>query len=259
MYEELDVGRHQANPPALFHTLTEFPRAMLEVSHLTMMFPALSMRPKGDNHPLLLIPGFLASDLSLSMLRRYLTSLGYKAETWGFGRNTGRPEHLYDHLPEKLLEMAETYAEPVSLIGQSLGGVYARELAKEFPQATRQVITMGSPFGARNSGVAIQLVRRLVEQQSGRDVDELIELMVTKGPQVSPDVPVTAIYSKSDGVVHWRVCREAEEDHRTQNIEVNGSHCGMGFNATIYYIIADRLAQCMDNWTRFEWRTGPRH
>ncbi len=253
MYEEFDVSRHQASPPALFHTLTEFPRAFLEMTHLTMMFPALSMRPRGDKHPLLLIPGFLASDSSLVMLQRYLGYLGYKAETWGYGRNTGRPEHLYDHLPEKLLDMAEKSGEPVSVIGQSLGGVYARELAREYPDATRQVITMGSPFGARNSGVAIQMVRRLLEQQSGKDMDELIEVIMTRGPHVAPDVPVTAIYSKSDGVVHWKVCRETREDHNTQNIEITGSHCGMGFNASIYYVIADRLAQDIENWARFEW------
>lgn len=211
------------------------------------------MMSRGDQHPLLLVPGFMAGDQSLSMLKRYLGFLGYRAETWGYGRNTGRPEHLFEHLPEKLQEMAEQSGEPVSLIGQSLGGVYARELARDYPELTRQVITLSSPFGARNSTTTIGLLRHLFRQQSGMSVEEMIEIMAERDHQISPNVPLTAIYSKSDGVVHWQACKEATEDHHTQNIEVSGSHSGMGFNPMVYYIIADRLTQGIDTWEHFSW------
>jgi pimeloyl-ACP methyl ester carboxylesterase len=257
LYEELDVRAQRSNPPALFNTLTELPRALFEFgslcTFLPTMFPALSLLSQGDRHPLLLIPGFLAGDQSLGILKRYLSCLGYDAQTWGYGQNTGRPEHLFDHLPEKLQQLADESGEPVSLIGQSLGGVYARELAREHPEVTRQVITLGSPFGANTGGTTIQALQELFRQSSGMSVEDMADLMAERDSHISPDVPVTAIYSKGDGVVHWEVCREADEDHHTQNIEVPGSHCGMGFNSLIYFIIANRLSQDMDSWGKFSW------
>jgi pimeloyl-ACP methyl ester carboxylesterase len=201
----------------------------------------------------LLIPGFLAGDSSLGVLKRYLTRMVYQAETWGLGRNTGRSEHLFDYLPERLHEMAAQAGEPVSLIGQSLGGVFGRELARQYPDQVRQVITMGSPFGAKNSAVTMRALTHLYKASSGDTVHEMLSMMQERRIQDSPDVPVTAIYSKGDGVVHWRACREMVEDHKTQNVEIIGSHCGMGFNPAIYYILADRLAQNPDSWSRFGW------
>ena len=257
MYEQLDPSRYRTRPPALINTLTEIPRALLELGSLQAMWPSLSVARRGERHPLLLIPGFMAGDGSLAMLKRYLKFLGYHPETWGFGRNTGQPEHLFDHLPEKLSEMARQWGEPISLVGQSLGGVFARELAREFPGHVRQVITLGSPFGARNSAIAMRALTHLFRISSGRTVEEMLQLMRDRELHRSPDVPVTAIYSKGDGVVHWESCMEEDEDHHTQNIQVPGSHCGMAFNGVIYYIIADRLAQDPMDWEHFSWRSRP--
>ena len=258
MYESLDVSAYRTRPPSLLNTLTEIPRALVEVGSLHAMLPSLSLARRGDRHPLLLIPGFMAGDMSLGLLKRYLRYLGYQPETWGYGRNMGHPEHLFDHLPEKLDEMADRYGEPVSLLGQSLGGVYARELAREHPERVRQVITMGSPFSARNGAVTMKFLPHLFQASTGRSVEEMVELMNGHILDQSPDVPVTAIYSKGDGVVHWEACMEVSEDHHTQNIQVPGSHCGMAFNGAIYYIIADRLAQDTENWKPFSWRTRAR-
>lgn len=252
LYEELDVARHRSKPPAFLNTLTELPRAMLEIGGLYSMLPSLSLANRGDSHPLLLVPGFMAGDASLGMLRRYLKFLGYSPETWGFGRNMGSPDHLFDHLPERLAEMADRAGEPVSLIGQSLGGVFSRELAREYPEFVRQVITLGSPFRITGSANTMQGLSHLFQLSSGRSVDEVIAMLKDRDFHRSPDVPLTAIYSKTDGVVHWESCREAEEDHHTQNIQVPGSHCGMGFNGLIYYIIADRLSQKIDGWQKFD-------
>ena len=258
MYEQIDVGHYRSEPPALLNTLTEIPRALVELGSLHALMPSLSMLRRGDEHPTLLIPGFMAGDGSLGMLKRYLRYLRYSPETWGFGRNTGHPEHLFDHLPEKLAEMAEKWGEPVSLIGQSLGGVFARELAREFPQYVRQVITMGSPFGVRNSAVTMRALSHLYEASSGKTIDDMVAIMRDRNTHESPDVPVTAIYSKGDGVVHWSSCMETDEDHHTQNIRVPGSHCGMAFNGAIYYIIADRLSQDVSSWQHFNWRPSAR-
>lgn len=252
MYESLPVRQYRVKRPSMFHTLTEAPRALMELGYLVTSLPTLSLARRGDRHPLLLIPGFMAGDTSLALLKRYLRGLGYQPETWGFGRNLGKPEHLFDHLPERLMEMADRAGEPVSLIGQSLGGVFARELAREFPEITRQVITMGSPFGMQNDAFTLKALTKLYRVSSGRSIREMVELMREREAHISPDVPMTAIYSRGDGVVHWGACREAEENHHTQNIEVLGSHCGMGFNAMIYYIISDRLAQSVDQWKKFK-------
>ena len=256
LYEQLDVENHRSKPPAFLNTLTELPRAMLEIGGLLSLLPSLSLTAsvmaRGDKHPLLLVPGFMAGDASLVLLRRYLGYLGYQPETWGFGRNTGSPEHLFDHLPERLAEMADKAGEPVSLIGQSLGGVYSRELAREYPALVRQVITLGSPFRTSGTANTVRGLSHIFRLSSGKSVDEVVDMLKDRDFHESPDVPLTAIFSKGDGVVHWESCREAVEDHHTQNIQVPGSHCGMGFNSLIYYIIADRLAQQIDGWKKFD-------
>lgn len=254
LYEEIDVTRYQSRPPLLFNTLTEAPRALFEASHLLAMMPSLSLSARGDKHPLLMIPGFLAGDASMAMMKRYLAWMGYQPQTWGLGRNFGHPEHLFDHLPERLIEIAETAGEPVSLIGQSLGGVFARELAREFPDHVRQVITLGSPFGVSDNAGTLRTLAKLFRTTSGKTTQEMMSLMRDRSLHESPNVPVTAIYSKGDGVVNWEACLEEKEDCLTQNIEVPGSHCGMAFNSTIYYIIANRLSQAVKSWEKFRWQ-----
>jgi pimeloyl-ACP methyl ester carboxylesterase len=251
LYEELDVPGHRSAAPPLINALTEVPRTLIEMSGLLASLPLLSTLPRGDGHPVMLLPGFLAGDESTAALRRYLKGMNYEALPWELGRNTGRPEILQVHLIERFQEIQAQYDVPISLIGQSLGGVFARELARIFPEEVRQVITLGSPFGTRHGKSTLPLVRRMFEQQSGMTVEEMRELLEELDPHLSPPVPMTAIYSRGDGIVNWRVCREAEEDSQTENIEVCGSHCGMGFNARIYYIIANRLAQPAGSWQKF--------
>lgn len=231
--------------------MTEFPRTLFEIGSLFAAMPLLAGQRRGDGHPVLVLPGFLAGDESTGILRRYLAHLGYTPLPWGLGRNTGRPELMQSHLPERLRAVASQYGRKITLIGQSLGGVFARELAKLQADTVRQVITLGSPFGTRHGGSAMSLVRHLFEQQSGMSIDAMRKLMLDEASTSSPPVPVTAIYSKGDGIVNWRVCREQVEDHQTQNIEVPGSHCGMAFNPAIYHVVADRLAQPEDDWQKY--------
>ena len=254
MYEELDVNERPAGPPSMLNSVWEVPRTLFEMAGLVATFPLLGSLPRGDGHPVLVLPGFLAGDESTLVLRRYLRSMGYHSLPWSMGRNTGRPEFIQKLLPERLLGLSDELGTGISIIGQSLGGVFGRELARLYPDRVRQVITLGSPFAIRHSNTTMPLIRRLFEQSTGMGVEAMRELLVAMDPGVSPPVPLTAIYSKGDGVVNWRVCREAREDHQTQNIEVFGSHCGMAFNPAIYYIIADRLSQPEDSWQKFESR-----
>ena len=111
------------------------------------------------------------------------------------------------------------------------------------------MITLGSPFSMSGSDASNGLVRRLFEQQSGVSVEQMRDRFADDS---SPPVPLTAIYSKGDGVVHWSGCMEKDEDAITQNIRVPGSHCGMGFNPIIYRIVADRLSQRVGEWAKYQ-------
>ena len=237
--------------------MTELPRTLVEMGILLAAMPGLAALPRGDGHPVLLLPGFMAGDESMTMLRSYLRYMGYKPESWNLGRNTGKPELLQNGLMRRVEELKQKYPNKFSIIGQSLGGVYAREIARIHPEAVRQVITLGSPFGVNSSESTMRLVGTLFKQQSGLSVEEMRDFIMSLDPHISPPIPVTAVYSKGDGVVNWRVCLEADEDDLTQNIRVCGSHCGMGFNAFIYLIAADRLSQPEDSWQKFNTRRFP--
>ena len=251
--EELPLEeRKKSRPPSLLNALTELPRTYMDISTLCMSLPLLANMPRGDGHPVMVLPGFMASDQSTLILRGYLKRLGYDVSGWGLGRNNGRFEIIHHILTERFLEIADAHGKKVTLIGQSLGGVFARELARFFPEKVRQVITLGSPFGVVNGSAANPLVRRIFELQSGLSIEEMRDAIMEIDPHKTPPVPLTAIYSKGDGVVNWRVCKEAFEDFETDNIEVFGAHCGMGFNAGIYRIIADRLSQPQDDWKKFK-------
>ena len=248
MYQELDVEKFRSKPPSLLNAMTEIPRTLLEIGTLSVSFPLLASLPKGDGHPVLVLPGFMAGDESTMVLRRYLSLMGYEPMRWNLGRNTGKPEIMERSLLERFESLSGRFGQKISLIGQSLGGVFARELAHLYPDEVRQVITLGSPFSMEDASGTNPLVEKLFERSAGLSVEEMQKkLEVTS----SPPVPTTAVYSKGDGVVNWRGCKEREIDERTQNIQVIGSHCGMAFNSAIYHIIADRLAQTENKWQKY--------
>lgn len=210
--------------------LAEGPRAVTELASLVSSAPFLYQAPRGERHPVLVLPGFGAGDRSTVVLREYIRSRGYDAHAWGLGTNLGPVPELLAALPRRLAAVfAAAGEQKVSLVGWSLGGVYARLLAHRFPKAVRQVVTLGSPFGAggRPGGLA------------GATVSEPL-----------PGVPSTAIFSKTDGIVPWRVAVERPSPS-AENIEVYGSHVGLGFNPAVFYAIADRLAQTEGGWQPF--------
>ena len=230
----------------------EGPRAAFEAQALVPSLPLLWTAPRGDGHPVLVLPGFTASDVSTRLLREYLRERGYAAHGWRLGRNLGMHREIGGRILRRLEELHARYGRKLSLVGWSLGGIFARELAKLAPERVRQVITLASPFGGEARGHRAGFLHESVygEELPPENRAWLNSLLPP------PPVPSTAIYSRSDGVVAWRACRELEAA-RTDNIEIVGSHCGLGAHPLVWYAIADRLAQPEDDWKPFDrggWR-----
>ena len=166
------------------------------------------------------------------------------------GRNLGPKTGLFEeHLKDRLDEITAHHERRLSIVGQSLGGVYAREIARQEPQWVRQVITLGSPFG--HFGGTAQFTEDMFESINGQTPSEIAELMVDH-LHLAPPVPNTSIYSKLDGIVAWRMSVQSDAEKDSENIEVVSSHCGMGFNPQVLYAVADRLAQDKENWQPFK-------
>ena len=239
----------QIRAPSALLALTELPRALAELGSLSLAAPLLASAPKGDGHPVLVLPGFVASDASTAVLRRYLKQLGYDTHAWELGRNLG-PRAIGregEKLVERLRVVHETTGEKVSLVGWSLGGVMARLLARRAPDAIRQVITLGSPFAGSPKASNVWRAYELLTGQKIDDAHTKAQLAEVSAP---PPVPATAIYSREDGVVAWQNCLEPAGPE-SENIQVHGSHLGLGVNPAVLYAIADRLAQPMDDWHPF--------
>lgn len=230
-------------PPSPWLGLLEPVRAMAELSLLPTAAALLAAAPTGDGHPVLVLPGFLGTDGSTWILRRYLNELGHRAEPWLLGRNDGLARGDAAALFERLIALhRESGGRKVSLVGWSLGGVMARMLARQRPDLVRNVVTLGSPF-----------------RSPRRQADSLHDVATERSRSFAdkpplPGVPCTAIFSRTDGVVAW--ARSVERSSGlSESIEVYGSHLGLGVNATVLYATADRLAQREGEWRPFD-RSG---
>ena len=206
--------------------------------------------PRGDGHPVLVIPGFLAGPFSTLLLRDMLRRLGYRVYDWGLGYNLGYRPTMNETLPARLHHMRErSDGRKVSIIGWSAGGIYARELTRALPDDVRSVITLGSPFRGNHQASTAWRVWRLVNR--GADATESVsESALTRRAQPL-SVPTTCIYSKSDGIVAWQCCMSLPGPE-TENVEVCSSHLGYGHNLETLSVIADRLAQPEGEWRAFQ-------
>lgn len=212
-------------------------RAPFEILRFLRGAPRLRDLPRGDGHPVILIPGFGADGLALVPLRRSLESLGYAAEDWGQGRNLGMRPAIRDALARRLEQLAHGDTRAVTLIGWSLGGVFARELARAYPHRVRRVITLGSPInGSPDANNMVRLFRLANRGRTHRPDREAFERR-----KLAPPVPCTAIYTRSDGIVDWRASVEREAAN-TQNLEVRGSHVGLVFNLDVLSRLAEIMA-----------------
>jgi pimeloyl-ACP methyl ester carboxylesterase len=233
--------------PSLALLALEF-RAPLELGSVLPAWPALQRAPAGDGHSVLVFPGLAASDPTTLPLRGYLASLGYATEGWAQGFNFGPRAGVLEAARRNLVDAFERSRRKVSLIGWSLGGVYARELAKELPDKVRCVITLGTPFAGPPRSTNAW---RVYELTSGRSIDQEHE---SRDLHLAPPVPTTSIYSRSDGIVAWQgSVQEAAFGHtECENIEVVASHIGMGVNPSAWWAVADRLAQLEGRWRPFD-------
>jgi hypothetical protein len=230
-------------PPSRIRLLFEA-RALHELASFAGARPFLNIAPRGDGHSVLVLPGLMANDASTQLLRGFLQGHGYDAHGWGLGRNFGLRPNLERQMLNRLGELRRSSGRKVSLIGWSLGGIYARQLAKQRPDDVRLVISLGSPFAGSPRATNAW---RIYEMASGRSVDE----PHSAGPlHETPPVPTTAIFSRSDGICAWQCCIE-NEGPQVENIEVNSSHCGLGHHPAVVYAIADRLAQPEGDWKPF--------
>jgi pimeloyl-ACP methyl ester carboxylesterase len=241
---------HRLRPPGLGLLLAEM-RGIFEFNASLLMSPLLMRAPKGDGHPVLALPGFLASDLSMMPMRRYLRELGYDAHAWQMGRNLGGLARMRVALRERLAEIHATTHRKVSLIGWSLGGVYARDLALHAHDMVRCVVTLGSPFA---NDVRATNATRLYEALSGETVGDDPEFLEAIAGDL--ELPATSIFSRSDGVVNWRTCL-LRPSATAENVEVYlASHVGLGVNPAVLWAVADRLAQHEGQFSQFD-RSGP--
>jgi pimeloyl-ACP methyl ester carboxylesterase len=224
----------------------ELPRAVGEMHALSQAVPLLRALPRGDGHRVLVLPGFTGDDRSTAALRWFLNDRGYRAMSWRLGRNLGPTDHILDGLQSLMTHMTAA-GERVSIIGWSLGGIFGRELARAEPEVVRCVITLGSPFRlgdrARQESHANGLYEALAELHSER-------ARVPHPPEEDRPamaVPVTNIYTRTDGVAPWRSCIDVH-GARCENVRVPGSHSGLGHNPIAFAVVADRLAQPEGAW-----------
>ena len=240
----------ELRPPSALLLMLEG-RVFWEFGAMLAATPWLRRLPRGDGHPVLVFPGMGANDLTTLPLRRFLDRLGYITRPWGQGFNVGPRDGVLKQCAADVRALADRHGRPASLIGWSLGGLYARELAKQLPEHTRGVITLGTPFTGHPRATNAW---RLFEMLSGQKAHDPAMVERLRTP---PPLPTTSIYSRSDGIVAWR-CSLNEPGPLAENIEVRASHTGMGMNPLALYAVADRLAQPHGAWQPFDPRGARR-
>ena len=248
--DRFDEAVQALRPPPLRYLASE-PRALLEYGWYLQSLVWLRTLPKGDGHPVLVLPGFTTGDTATRPLRRFLRGRRYKAYGWLQGLNLGLNDHLEVRMIRRLRDLYYRHGRRVSIIGWSLGGIYARELARLHPGFVRQVITLGSPF---NMHPRANHAWRLYERLSNEKIEAQTKRL--EGLEKPLEVPSSAVFTRTDGIVAWQCCLQ-ETGPEAENIEIYGSHCGLGHNPMALYVIADRLAQEADQWSAFD-RSGMR-
>jgi pimeloyl-ACP methyl ester carboxylesterase len=228
--------------------VTEPARTLASAGAFAAGLPLFALAPRGDAHPVLVLPGLMASDLSTHVLRSWLGRLGYPVVGWALGRNRGPSDEVTRQLPALVDRLANEHGAAVSIVGWSLGGIYARRLALRIPAQVRQVISLGSPFALAGRPVdgtpGARVYQRLNPGPTNR--------RVSRGSLSRPlPMPSTSVYSRWDGVVDWRQCRQ-QPGPRSENVAVRSSHLGMGHDPAVLWVIADRLAQPQHAWLPFQ-------
>jgi hypothetical protein len=236
--KEVSIINKKIPAPPLFNMVMES-RSLLEWSSIYCLYPFIPKRIKGNGKPVLLIPPYLGDDSSTSFVRKYLKSLGFTTYKWELGFNMVK-SHYIPRLEEKLADIYQQHQEKVSIVGWSGGGIFAKIMANRHPDQVEQILTIGSPiWGVMDMKTPVY---GLMEFFRGKSLKERNERFLAELEPI-PKIPVTCIYTKTDGLVPWKHCIEAETFRKDiKNIEVYGSHTGMGANASVLLITANMLS-----------------
>ena len=213
-------------------------RALLELPRLALRSPELARRPRGGGRPVVVYPGYGTSDASTAPLRAYLRGLGYDVHGWNLGRNRGDMHGVITPVLDQVRALARDHAQRVALVGWSLGGVIAREVAREHPELVARVITFGTPVVGGPKYTAVADAYR----EQGVDLDQLERDLAALETERPIRVPVTAIYSAEDRIVAWQACLDTTSAD-VEHVELRGTHTGLGINPDLYRVVADRLAE----------------
>ena len=231
-----DRARAQAPvaPPGTRDQLGEL-RAAVQLPRLLAASPRLLGSPRGDGRIVIDIPGWKAPESSGAPIRAFLRLLGHDARGWGIGTNRGDARRDALKLADRVVELAESSGRQVALVGWSLGGVIAREVARNHPASVSRVVTYGSPvvggpaYTVAAASYGAEQTERITAESERLDSDDPIR------------VPITAIFTRRDGVVDWRACidwRSSDVEH----VEVGSTHIGLGIDPDVWQIAAARLA-----------------
>ncbi len=249
------VVRHpHVGSPSVWSSLLEA-RFFMEMALLPASLPLLMEAPKGDGHPVVLVPGFMAGESTLAALRLFLQNKGYDVHTWGLGRNVGfRGKHA-NALPQKIRYLHHTTGRKVSLVGWSLGGVFSFYGAETTQDCVRSIITLGSPVSVdmmgNQSPPALKAMYRLVSHRLGASAHLMQPRAKAMREHRRLPLPTSCLYSLTDGVVPPQEATIDGDPALHENIQVPGSHVGLGFNGIVMAIVADRLAQPEGDWKPF--------
>jgi len=248
-------------PPLLRHSIMELGRVLLEISSCALLGPVLKTLPEGDGHSIMTIPGFMGADGSTARLRKFLNGRGYKAIPWGLGRNNSesRPDSLDDFLAhrttvedtiaERLEQEFNESGRKVTLIGWSLGGLYAVALAHRFPQWIRQVITLGTPYGDPRGTAIYNVMGRVYDNEVDVDDAALARWTAHTYSGGKLRVPVLALYSESDGIVGRGIAQCEADPNYVTNLAVMASHVGFPFNPIVFAVIANHMVAPEERWS----------
>ena len=231
-------------------------RALAEMAVLPFIWPFLTTAPHGDGHPVLLLPGFMADEITLVALKGFLAGRGYNVQTWGLGRNIGFQRRHAEALEQKIRHLHHQTGRQVSLVGWSLGGVFALYGAHQAPECVRQLITLGSPVSVEPAGSQspplVKALYRMIAHPMGPNVHVMQPRAKKLREHLLPSVPMSCLYTVSDGVVPPQEATIDAPGSGYENIRVQGSHTGLGFNPMVLCILGDRLAQPEGQWSPFE-------
>ena len=248
-------------PPKLTYSIMELGRVFLEMGSTAMLGPLLKTLPEGDGHSIMAIPGFMGADGSTSRLRKFLNNRGYKAIPWGLGRNTSEEQggegldkflahraHTEQLIAGRLEQEFAQSGRKITLIGWSLGGLYAVALAHQYPHLIRQVITLGTPYGDPRGTAIYNVMGRMYDNEEPVSEESLRRWVehTYRGGELK--VPILALYSESDGIVGAGVAKCEADPRYVTNMVVMASHIGFPFNPLVFAVIANHLVAPEQRW-----------